>query len=121
MKHYFPIPDSAKELKIHASYALGGTNFLTYKAEPRGLYVHFTVVEREQRPGGFMSERTELLAKTNFKMFALPLGRKSQKRLAELEAYISQNAEQLAELHHGGEYEALYRLVGAFGPLAQAA
>lgn len=119
MKHYFPIPDSPKELKIEADYALGGTNYFSYKQEARGLYVHFRQVERSISSGGFATESFELMGKGNFKMLAMPLGRKSQKRLDDLNAYVETNKDLMAELYLAGNFEALHNLVRAFNPANQ--
>lgn len=120
-KRYFPIQGSLKELKLEADYAPGGTNIFNGKKEPRGLYVYFNVVERSISDGGLKCESMELLAKSNFKMFALPLGRKNQKRLDQLEAYLDEYQSEMAELYRSGQHDTLLALVQQFAAPEQVA
>ena len=46
-------------LKVEVYYSLGGTNWFTYKNEPRGYYLSVTPVDRSDR-GGYMCESTTL-------------------------------------------------------------
>lgn len=91
---------------IGASYQLGGTNFVTYRQEGRGIYIHFAIKEIGD---GWV--RTAALADTSFKIFFKSLNRKSQKQIDLADEWIKQHEDELFELYKKLDKRALLELV----------
>lgn len=96
-------------LLMEVLYDLGGTNYFSGNVDRRGVYIHFTKVtingyRRTMQP----------LAEGNFKVFMVPLKRKSQKRMDEVFEILEIHALKLFELWKEGKYRDMAVLVGGY-------
>ena len=88
MKLYFledgktPMPaEGGQGLKVSTFYSKGGTNFYTYKQEPRGYYLSVTRVVRKISESGLVSESCMMFTGGK-KRLLLEVKRQSPKALA---------------------------------------
>lgn len=96
-------------LVMEVRYKLGGMNYFSGNNERRGVYIHFT---KETIKGH--SRSFSLAGKGNFKVFMVPLKRKSQKRMDEVFEILEIHALKLFELWKGGRYRDMAVLVGGY-------
>ena len=97
-------------LKIDVSYSKGGMNYFSGKAERRGIYIHFTEVERSEERG-YASESYGLFSGSSFKILALELKRLSQKKLEEVFQAVYQIKEDLFEQQKALNKEILLQMI----------
>lgn len=96
----YPITNNshATHLKAQVYYALGGFNYFTYQNEPRGYYVSITPVQRENKNGYTMESFT---AFTGMKHLAVPVQRKSAKKMDEAIKYFESHIVEFMQNHFG--------------------
>ena len=99
-----------KCLKIDVSYSKGGMNYFSGKPERRGIYVHFTEVERSTE-SGYATESHMLFSGSSFKILAVELKRLSQKRLEEVFQAVYQIKEDLFEQQKALNKEILFQMI----------
>ena len=104
------VGDKIKFLKIEVAYSLGGMNFFDGKQNRRGLYVHFNHVEKENR-GGYFSESFMPFDECNFKIMAVVLKRKSEKKSEQLHVALAKIEKQLFDLYEQMNKNELLKLV----------
>lgn len=109
MKQYKLI-EGNKFSKIDVSYSLGGINYMTGDHNRRGIYIHFTIVERTERDG-YTTESYGLFADGSFKILFEELKRKSQKKMDAAIDWVMQHKERLHDLHTAGNKSELLRLI----------
>ena len=105
------LPGDRKKLaKIEVSYSKGGMNYFNGQGNRRGVYVHFTQVQRENR-GGYHTESYMLFDDTSFKVMALELKRLSQKTLDNVYTQIKEIEDKLFTLYEKMDKPEILRLV----------
>jgi hypothetical protein len=92
MKAYKLIEDN-KYLKITTSYEKGGINWANGQANPRGLYVYFSHIEKSENCESFI-----MFNDKDFKVLALNLNRYSKKRDLEVSNKIENIKDELLKL-----------------------
>lgn len=100
---YYRITDfdgSATHIKATAYYNKGGYNVFTYENTPRGYYLSFTPVTREEHEydGGKTYTSESFVAFTGKGTLVSEVGRASAKKYAEAKQYLNDYAEQF--IHH---------------------
>ena len=106
---YIKNPDNTWA-KIKVVYHLGGRNILTYKEERRGIYIHFRIIEREQRDG-YCTETFPLLGDMQFKICVMPLERKSSKKMFEVIDKVFAYREAIYRLYYSKQTDELYNFL----------
>lgn len=97
-------------LAIETSHNEGGVNFINYKREPKGVYVHFTKETIEKRDG-YTSTQISPFDECNFKVLALAYNRKSQKQIDKVRAYEKEQKENLLALWKNDDKHAIYDII----------
>jgi hypothetical protein len=92
--------------KIDVNYQAGGMNYFSGKSERRGIYINFTLVER-----GENFESYSVFGSSSFKILALELSRRSEKRLDEVFQRICPIKESLHQYHLKSDKSGLLRLI----------
>ncbi len=98
--------DALNELKVSVRYDKGGINYINYKQDKRGVYVHFTPVHRGN---GFESctclgEKKE----SGFKIFVRELGRMSQKQMDDVAKRVEPLVPTFAEKWNAEDWQGIY-------------
>jgi len=93
--------------KIEVSYSLGGMNYFSGRINRRGVYIHFTKVERGETDGRFTSESFMLFGEGNFKILAKELKRKSAKEAKRVADFVAHYEGLLHDLYMADDRAAL--------------
>lgn len=107
LKHYQKI-EGCNFSKIECNYLLGGMNYFTGDHERRGIFIHFTKVEKTKD-----SECFGLFNDFSYKIFVKELKRKSQKQIDNIwdKFFENDNFEKLHDLHIKGKRNELITLL----------
>ena len=87
-------------LKIDVSYSLGGMNYFNGQRNSRGIYVHFSTVERKSREG-YTTESYMPFDGSSFKILVLELKRKSEKKSQIVFDKLKEMEDKLFALYQG--------------------
>ena len=108
-------------VEIEVLYTLGGTNFLSGSASPRGIYVSIRPVTIERSQSGSISRSYVMVGsrrESGVRIHALDLARKSERQLNRVATMIDSYAPTLARLWMEGNFDpAIQLLRGALAPL----
>lgn len=99
-----------KCLKIDVSYSKGGINYFNGQTNRRGIYVHFTEVERSF-DRGYVTESHSLFSKSSFKILVLELKRLSQKKLEAVYESIGNIKNDLFEQQKVLNKEIIFQMI----------
>ncbi len=89
-------------------------NYFSGTSSRRGLYVTLSRVEREHRPSGFTSETFTLFGNGTYKVLALELKRRNQKKMEALETYVDRKKDKIGAAYLSGDHKLVSEIVGAF-------
>lgn len=108
-------------VELEVLYTLGGTNFLSGSANPRGISVSIRPVTIERSQSGSIS-RSYVMAgsrrESGVRVHALDLARKSERQLNRVATMIDSYAPTLARLWMEGNFDAAIQLLReALAPL----
>jgi predicted RNA-binding protein YlxR (DUF448 family) len=95
---YYVKNSDGKYAKIKVCYHKGGINYFTGGAEGRGIYIHFAIVEKQDR-GGYVMESYSLFGDKTFKILVKKLNRKSAKEEFYVLDKLHANKEKIYELY----------------------
>ena len=108
-------------VEIEVLYTLGGTNFLSCSATPRGIYVSIRPVTIERSQSGSISHSYVMVGsrrESGVRVHALDLARKSERQLNRVANLIDSYAPTLARLWMEGNFDpAIQLLREALAPL----
>ena len=102
--------DTGKHMKIDISYSLGGMNYFNGQVNRRGVYVHLSTVEKQQR-SGYVSESYMPFDNSSFKILVLELKRKSEGKTQKVYEKIKEMEEKLFALYQKMDKSELLHLV----------
>lgn len=111
-KILIPLEDENEYLALETRYKLGG-NWGTGKSEKRGIYLNFTRQTKIQRDG-YVSNKTSLYERGNYKIFIKELTRKSDKQMLVFHNYVKSIKEELFVAWHNDNTEEIFRLINIF-------
>ena len=100
-------------IKFSLYYSLGGWNCFTCDKEPRGLYISFQPVDREERDGGWICEK--FTAFTGEKFFLKEMNRFSQKTFDEYVEKVTPHIKEMINLWVNGQGQNIFGLMDRIG------
>lgn len=91
---FYRLIEGNKYAKIELYYSLGGSDYATDRPRRRGLYIFFSIVEREVTPT-HTTEKWVPMDDSNIRQFIKELKRKSQKQMEKFFEAVSEREDEL--------------------------